>query len=72
MLFLQYCRFFFYISRNKSGIWGWRSDRSETVNTHESKVRPLKKKDIMTFDNLKEKSVLETKGIMDYNWLKFD
>ncbi|XP_054713418.1 ankyrin repeat domain-containing protein 13D-like isoform X2 [Uloborus diversus] len=24
--------------RNKSGIWGWRSDRSEVVNGHESKV----------------------------------
>ncbi|KAJ8312912.1 hypothetical protein KUTeg_010285 [Tegillarca granosa] len=24
--------------RNKSGIWGWRSDRSETVNGYESKV----------------------------------
>lgn len=24
--------------RNKSGIWGWRSDRTETVNTHDSKV----------------------------------
>ncbi|KAG8176512.1 hypothetical protein JTE90_021805 [Oedothorax gibbosus] len=24
--------------RNKSGIWGWRSDRNEVVNGHESKV----------------------------------
>ncbi|GIY76254.1 ankyrin repeat domain-containing protein 13B [Caerostris darwini] len=24
--------------RNKSGIWGWRSDRNETVNGYESKV----------------------------------
>ncbi|XP_071179075.1 ankyrin repeat domain-containing protein 13D-like [Mytilus edulis] len=24
--------------RNKSGIWGWRSDRTENVNTHEAKV----------------------------------
>lgn len=24
--------------RNKSGIWGWRSDKNETVNGHESKV----------------------------------
>lgn len=24
--------------RNKSGIWGWRSDRTENINTYESKV----------------------------------
>ncbi|KAF8769792.1 Ankyrin repeat domain-containing protein 13D [Argiope bruennichi] len=24
--------------RNKSGIWGWRSDRNEVINGHESKV----------------------------------
>ena len=28
--------FFFY--RNKAGIWGWRSDKSESINGHECKV----------------------------------
>ena len=28
----------FAIIRNKCGIWGWRSDKSEVVNGHESKV----------------------------------
>ena len=40
---------FIYISRNKSGIWGWRSDRTETVNTHDSKVRPFFFKTEMIF-----------------------
>ncbi|XP_023240449.1 ankyrin repeat domain-containing protein 13D-like [Centruroides sculpturatus] len=25
--------------RNKSGIWGWRSDKTEVVSEHECKVR---------------------------------
>ena len=29
---------FFLVSRNKSGIWGWRQDKSENVNGYECKV----------------------------------
>lgn len=28
----------FSLCRNKAGIWGWRSDKSEAVNGHECKV----------------------------------
>lgn len=27
-----------YFERNKSGIWGWRSDKTETINGYECKV----------------------------------
>ena len=37
-----------------------------------NRIIPVKKKDIMASDNLKERSVLETKGIVNSNWLKFD
>lgn len=27
-----------YLFRNKAGMWGWRSDKTETVNSYECKV----------------------------------
>ena len=30
--------FFSLVNRNKSGIWGWRSDKSEAINGYECKV----------------------------------
>lgn len=34
----NYCLLFCVATRSKSGIWGWRSDKNETVNTYECKV----------------------------------
>lgn len=33
---------FFFLFRNRSGIWGWRSERSEVVNGYETKVSSTK------------------------------
>ncbi len=30
---------YFFVLRSKSGIWGWRSDRTEVVNGFEAQVR---------------------------------
>lgn len=38
MLVLLFAILYMYFFRNKSGIWGWRSDRAEVVNGYEAKV----------------------------------
>lgn len=37
IVFVSYCKLFS-LYRNKSGIWGWRTEKSELVNGFEAKV----------------------------------
>ena len=36
--FIHAHSFLYFLNRNKAGIWGWRTDKTEVVNGFESKV----------------------------------
>jgi hypothetical protein len=42
------------LHRNKSGIWGWRSEKSEAVSGYEAKVSP---ETLLDFKNASHKKI---------------
>lgn len=48
--------FWFLSCRNKAGIWGWRSDKSEMINGHECKVFSASNVELITKTRLEHLS----------------
>lgn len=47
---------YFYLIRNKAGLWGWRSDKSEMINGHICKVFSASNVELITKTRLEHLS----------------
>jgi len=55
--------------RNKCGIWGWRSEKSEMINGYNCKVYGASNVEFVTktrMDHLSEEQIKVSKSIMEY------